>query len=79
MDLRKLKKLIDLVQESGIAELEITEGEERVKIVRGGRGAPRGGGHRPGGTPRRRQPRPRRLPPCRPVRRSPSRRPTATW
>jgi len=36
MDLRKLKKLIDLVQESGIAELEITEGEERVKIVRGG-------------------------------------------
>ena len=35
MDLRKLKKLIDLVQESGIAELEITEGEERVKIVKG--------------------------------------------
>ncbi|MDD3530030.1 MAG: acetyl-CoA carboxylase biotin carboxyl carrier protein [Gallionellaceae bacterium] len=32
MDLRKLKKLIDLVQESGIAELEITEGEERVRI-----------------------------------------------
>jgi acetyl-CoA carboxylase biotin carboxyl carrier protein len=39
MDLRKLKKLIDLVQESGIAELEITEGEEKVKIVKGGRGA----------------------------------------
>jgi acetyl-CoA carboxylase biotin carboxyl carrier protein len=36
MDLRKLKKLIDLVQESGIAELEITEGEERVRIARGG-------------------------------------------
>ena len=36
MDLRKLKKLIDLVQDSGIGELEITEGEERVKIVRGG-------------------------------------------
>ena len=34
MDLRKLKKLIDLVQESGIAELEITEGEEKVKIVK---------------------------------------------
>jgi acetyl-CoA carboxylase biotin carboxyl carrier protein len=34
MDLRKLKKLIDLVQESGIAELEITEGEERVRINR---------------------------------------------
>ena len=38
MDLRKLKKLIDLVEESGIAELEITEGEEKVKIVRGGSG-----------------------------------------
>src|SRR5512135_2585871 len=36
MDLRKLKKLIDLVQESGIAELEVTEGEERVRIARGG-------------------------------------------
>jgi acetyl-CoA carboxylase biotin carboxyl carrier protein len=36
MDLRKLKKLIDLVQDSGIGELEITEGEERVRIVRGG-------------------------------------------
>jgi len=39
MDLRKLKKLIDLVQESGIAELEITEGEEKVKIVKGGQAA----------------------------------------
>ena len=36
MDLRKLKKLIELVEESGIAELEITEGEERVRISRGG-------------------------------------------
>ncbi len=36
MDLRKLKKLIDLVEESGIAELEITEGEEKVRINRGG-------------------------------------------
>ncbi len=34
MDLRKLKKLIDLVQESGISELEITEGEEKVRITR---------------------------------------------
>ncbi|OIO76712.1 MAG: acetyl-CoA carboxylase, biotin carboxyl carrier protein [Hydrogenophilaceae bacterium CG1_02_62_390] len=34
MDLRKLKKLIDLVQESGIAELEISEGEETVRITR---------------------------------------------
>jgi acetyl-CoA carboxylase biotin carboxyl carrier protein len=34
MDLRKLKKLIDLVQESGIGEIEITEGEEKVRISR---------------------------------------------
>ena len=40
MDLRKLKKLIDLVQESGIAELEITEGEEKVKIVKGNGAGP---------------------------------------
>lgn len=33
MDLRKLKTLIDLVSESGVAELEITEGEDRVRIV----------------------------------------------
>jgi acetyl-CoA carboxylase biotin carboxyl carrier protein len=36
MDLRKLKKLIDLVQESGIGEIEITEGEEKVRISRQG-------------------------------------------
>jgi acetyl-CoA carboxylase biotin carboxyl carrier protein len=36
MDLRKLKKLIDLVEASGIAELEITEGEEKVRIAKGG-------------------------------------------
>ncbi|MPZ46897.1 MAG: acetyl-CoA carboxylase biotin carboxyl carrier protein [Betaproteobacteria bacterium] len=36
MDLRKLKKLIDLVEQSGIAELEITEGEEKVRISRSG-------------------------------------------
>jgi acetyl-CoA carboxylase biotin carboxyl carrier protein len=34
MDLRKLKTLIDLVENSGIAELEIQEGEERVRITR---------------------------------------------
>ena len=34
MDLRKLKKLIDLVEESGISELEVTEGEERVRIAK---------------------------------------------
>ena len=43
MDLRKLKTLIDLVQQSGIAELEITEGEERVRISRGGFAAPQAG------------------------------------
>jgi len=39
MDLRKLKKLIDLVQESGIGEIEITEGEEKVRICRQPAGA----------------------------------------
>ena len=34
MDLRKLKSLIDLVSDSEISELEISEGEDRVKIVR---------------------------------------------
>ncbi len=34
MDLRKLKTLIDLVAESGIAELEVTEGESKVRIVK---------------------------------------------
>ena len=36
MDLRKLKKLIELVEESGIGELEITEGEETVRISKSG-------------------------------------------
>lgn len=34
MDIRKIKKLIELVEESGIAELEISEGEESVRITR---------------------------------------------
>ena len=34
MDLRKLKTLIDLVAESGVSELEVTEGEDRVRIVK---------------------------------------------
>ena len=34
MDIRKIKKLIELVEESGISELEITEGEEAVRISR---------------------------------------------
>lgn len=40
MDLRKLKALIDLVEKSGIAELEITEGEEKVRIAKHGGPAP---------------------------------------
>lgn len=36
MDLRKLKTLIDLVSESGISELEVNEGEDRVRIVNSG-------------------------------------------
>ncbi len=38
MDIRKVKKLIELLEESGIAELEIKEGEESVRISRGGSG-----------------------------------------
>ena len=40
MDIRKIKKLIELVEESGIAELEISEGEESVRISRSGAVAP---------------------------------------
>ena len=47
MDLRKLKKLIDLVEASGIAELEITEGEERVRIAKSIAGAPMMMAHAP--------------------------------
>lgn len=36
MDLRKLKTLIELVESSGISELEVTEGEEKVRIVKSG-------------------------------------------
>ena len=42
MDLRKLKTLIELVETSGISELEVTEGEEKVRIVKSG-SAPSGG------------------------------------
>jgi acetyl-CoA carboxylase biotin carboxyl carrier protein len=38
MDIRKVKKLIELLDESGIAEIEITEGEESVRISRYGQG-----------------------------------------
>ncbi len=40
MDIRKIKKLIDLVEDSGIAEIEIHEGEESVRINRYGQPAP---------------------------------------
>ena len=40
MDLRKIKKLIELLDESGIAELEVTEGEESVRISRYGAAPP---------------------------------------
>ena len=36
MDIRKIKKLIELIEESDINELEIKEGEESVRIIRGG-------------------------------------------
>ena len=42
MDLRKLKTLLDLVSESGISELEVNEGEDRVRIVNAGSPAPAG-------------------------------------
>jgi acetyl-CoA carboxylase biotin carboxyl carrier protein len=45
MDLRKLKTLIELVESSGIAELEIQEGEERVRITRALSAAAAGGTH----------------------------------
>ena len=40
MDIRKVKKLIELLDESGIAEIEITEGEDAVRISRYPQGAP---------------------------------------
>ncbi len=40
MDLRKIKKLIELVEESGIEELEVQKGDESVRIVRPSKAAP---------------------------------------
>ena len=40
MDIRKVKKLIELLEESGVAEIEIHEGEESVRISRHASGAP---------------------------------------
>ena len=36
MDIRKIKKLIELLEESGLTEIEIVEGEESVRLTRGG-------------------------------------------
>ncbi len=51
MDLRKVKTLIDLVQQSDISELEIQEGEERVRISRGPVGGHVSYAHATGGAP----------------------------
>ena len=40
MDIRKVKKLIELLEESGVSEIEIREGEESVRITRGAQPAP---------------------------------------
>ena len=40
MDLRKVKKLIELLEESGLSEIEITEGEDKVRITKGGKNVP---------------------------------------
>jgi acetyl-CoA carboxylase biotin carboxyl carrier protein len=47
MDIRKVKKLIELLEESGISELEISEGEESVRISRHPRTAPPAAGPAP--------------------------------
>jgi len=40
MDLRKVKKLIELLEESGLSEIEITEGEDKVRITKGSKQTP---------------------------------------
>jgi acetyl-CoA carboxylase biotin carboxyl carrier protein len=51
MDIRKVKKLIELLDESGIAEIEITEGEESVRISRYAQSAPAAAAPAPVATP----------------------------
>jgi acetyl-CoA carboxylase biotin carboxyl carrier protein len=46
MDIRKIKKLIELLEESGVSEIEIKEGEESVRIARHGSGDAAGGAGR---------------------------------
>ena len=41
MDLRKVKKLIELLEESGLSEIEITEGEDKVRITKGSKQSPK--------------------------------------
>ena len=85
MDIRKIKKLIELLEESGVSEIEIKEGEESVRIARNGpvevqaapakaTGADRGELGDPGCRPPRRSARPAPARPPRP--RRPRRRPT---
>lgn len=52
MDLRKIKKLIDLLEESNLAEIEIKEGEESVRLARTPRGGHTGGHAAPAEHPR---------------------------
>ena len=40
MDLRKVKKLIELLEESGLSEIEITEGDDKVRITKSGKQVP---------------------------------------
>ena len=40
MDIRKIKKLIELLEESNLTEIEIVEGEESVRLTRAGHGMP---------------------------------------
>ena len=40
MDLRKVKKLIELLEESGLSEIEITEGDDKVRITKGAKRSP---------------------------------------
>ena len=40
MDLRKVKKLIELLEESGLSEIEITEGDDKVRITKSGKQIP---------------------------------------
>ena len=47
MDIRKIKKLIELLEESGVSEIEIREGEESVRIARSGPGEVQASGGKP--------------------------------